>query len=131
MTSDLAPHAHRLHSRILIAEDDQPLRMMFQKALTAAGFQVEAVGDGDAAREAYQRQCPDVLLADLVLPGLNGQKLASECRRECPDTTIIFMSGYSEEELHRLEIKQVVFLAKPLSPATLVKTLDRLLEERG
>ena len=131
MISGPGPKPHRMRSRILIAEDDTPLRMMFQKALTAAGFQVEAVGDGDAAREAYQRQCPDVLLADLVLPGLNGQELANACRRDCPDTTIIFMSGYSESELHRLEIKQVVFLAKPIAPADLVKTLDRLVEERG
>lgn len=131
MSSDRAPVPEsRRARRILIAEDDEPLRGMLRKALTAAGFRVEDVADGDAAREAYIRSCPDVLLADLVLPGLNGQQLATECRAHCPDTIMIFMSGYSEVELHELDIKQVVFLPKPISPWDLVQTLDRLLEGR-
>lgn len=130
MSSDAASNA-RHGSRILIAEDDEPLRKMLRKALTAAGFEVDDVPTGDAAAESYTQRCPDVLLADLVLPGLNGQELANACREHCPETIMIFMSGYSEDELHRLDIKQVVFLPKPISPADLVRTLDRLLEGRG
>jgi DNA-binding response OmpR family regulator len=114
--------------RILIAEDDESLRAMLRKALVSAGFQVEDVASGDEAREAYMRGCPHVFLADLVLPGLNGQQLATECRMHCPNTILIFMSGYSEDELHRLDIKQVVFMPKPIAPWDLVRTLDRLLE---
>jgi CheY-like chemotaxis protein len=91
---------------------------------------VDDVPDGDAAREAYTARCPDVLLADLVMPGLNGQELATACREHCPHTIMIFMSGYSEEELHELDIKQVVFLPKPIQPADLIRVLDRLLEGR-
>jgi DNA-binding response OmpR family regulator len=131
MSSDAAPAAPRGSHRILIAEDDEPLRRLLWKALTAAGFDVEDVATGDAARDAYNRRCPDVLLADLVLPGLNGQELASGLRGHCPDAIMIFMSGYSEDELHRLDIKQVVFMPKPISPGELVRTLDRLLEGRG
>ena len=131
MPSDVSASAMRRNARILIAEDDEPLRRMLRKALTAAGYDVDDVATGDAARDSYTRRCPDVLLADLVLPGLNGQELASGCRDHCPDTILIFMSGYSEDELHRLDIKQVVFLPKPISPSDLVRTLDRLLEARG
>lgn len=120
--------ARRRTARILIAEDDDPLRAMLRKALVTAGFRVDAVATGDEARQAYERSCPDVLLADLVLPGLNGQELAAACRARCPETIMIFMSGYSADELHRLDIKQVVFLPKPISPSDLVRTLDRLLE---
>lgn len=115
--------------RILVADDDRGLREMLHQALTAAGYEVEAVADGDEARDAYRRQCPDLLLADLVMPGLNGQELAAGCREECPDTVLVFMSGYSEEELQSLEIRQVVFLPKPISPRDLIRTLDRLLED--
>ena len=130
MTTDAVSVARRRSSRILIAEDDEPLRHLLRKALTAAGFQVDDVATGHAAREAYEANCPDVLLADLVLPGLNGQELANACRQQCPEIIMIFMSGYSEDELHRLDIKQVVFLPKPLEIMDLVETLDHLLAAR-
>lgn len=117
-------------NRILIAEDDGPLRRMLAGALRAGGYDVEAVPDGDAAREAYLRQCPDILLADLVMPGLNGQELAAACREHCPRAILVFMSGYSEEELQRLEIRQVVFIPKPISPRDLIASLDRLIQAR-
>ena len=130
MAHEPAPAAPQRGHHILIAEDDVPLRGMLRKALTAAGYKVTEAGTGDEAREAYTRACPHVLLADLVLPGLNGQELATQCRRHCPDTTLIFMSGYREEELQRLEIRQVVFLPKPVMPRDLIITLDRLLADR-
>ena len=103
---------------------------MLRKGLEAAGYQVAEAATGEEAREEYTRHCPHVLLADLVLPGLNGQELATACRRHCPGTILIFMSGYSEEELQRLEIRQVVFLPKPVLPRELTSTLDRLLADR-
>jgi two-component system cell cycle response regulator CpdR len=130
MSPDRDPAALRAGKRILIAEDDEPLRGMLRKALKISGFEVDDVGTGDAARDAYMQRCPDVLLADLVLPGLNGQELATACREHCPDTIMIFMSGYTEDDLHRLNITQVVFLPKPIYPADLVRTLDRLLAAR-
>lgn len=116
--------------RILLAEDEAPLRQMLAAALRSGGYEVEAVEDGDAAREAYLRQCPDILLADLVMPGLNGQELAAACREHCPRSIFIFMSGYSEEDLQRLDIRQVVFIPKPVSPLDLLRVLDHLLQGR-
>lgn len=123
--------SRRASYRVLLADDDDALRDMLCKALSVAGYQVEAVADGDQAREAYLRDCPHVLLADLVMPGLNGEELARACREHCPETILVFMSGYTEEELHRLKILQVVFIPKPLSVHYLVQSLDRLLEIGG
>lgn len=116
--------------RILIVDDDKPIRAMLMKALAAHGYVVEQAATGGEAVEAFGRSCPDILLSDLVLPGPNGQELANLCRARCPDTILVFMSGYSEEELQRLEITQVVFLPKPIAPNALVRTLDRLVTER-
>ncbi len=120
----------RQRHRVLLADDDPGIRRVLKAALESGGYEVEAVADGDAAREAYLRQCPDVLLADLVMPGLNGQELAAACRSHCPDAILIFMSGYSEEELQQLEIRQVVFIPKPMSVATLLRTVGRLIDHR-
>jgi CheY-like chemotaxis protein len=116
--------------RILVVEDDDALRRLFSQALRSQGYEVEEASTGFEAVEAFYRQCPDVLLSDLVLPGPNGQELARRCRARCPDAILIFMSGYAGEELHELDITQVVFLSKPVSPAEMVRTVERLLARR-
>lgn len=88
---------------------------------------MEEAAGGDEALESIQRQCPDVLLSDLVIPPPNGEQLAAMSREYCPDVLLIFMSGYSEDELHDLDIKQVVFLPKPIEARELVDTIGRLL----
>jgi CheY-like chemotaxis protein len=113
--------------KVLVADDDDTLRGMLRTAIENAGYQVETVADGDQAQRAYRQQCPDLLVADLVMPGINGQELANACREHCPDTILVFMSGYSEDELQELDIRQVVFIPKPLSPRKLIEDLDRLL----
>lgn len=113
--------------KILLVDDDAGLRAMLYSALSRAGFEVEEASTGDEAIAAFEERCPDLLLSDLVLPGPNGQELASRCRELCPGAILVFMSGYSEEELHRLNITQVVFIPKPISPRELVATLRRLL----
>jgi CheY-like chemotaxis protein len=117
--------------RILLVEDDHALRRLFATALRSSGYVVEEASTGDEAVTAFDRECPDLLLSDLVLPGPNGQELASLCRSRCPDTILVFMSGYTAQELHDLAITQVVFIPKPISPNDLIPTLERLFERRA
>jgi CheY-like chemotaxis protein len=116
--------------RILLVEDDNALRRLFAGVLRSGGYVVEEASTGDEAVAALDRQCPDLLLSDLVLPGPNGQELASLCQARCPDTILVFMSGYTAEELHDLAITQVVFIPKPISPRDLLSTLERLFAPR-
>lgn len=120
------PETRASATRILIADDDERIRDIFSTALRRAGFVVEQAPDGDAALAGSVRQCPDLLLADLVMPGLTGDELARQVREHCPRTVLVFMSGYSEEQLHALDIKQVVFLPKPIMPRALVEVVTRL-----
>ena len=115
--------------RILVVDDDPGVRLALGKALRKAGYEVEEAADGEEALTAVRRRCPDLLVSDLVIPPPNGQQLASLCREQCPDTPLIFISGYSEDELHDLDIRQVVFLPKPIEVADLIKAVGRLLED--
>lgn len=126
MTSSSEEAAAAVVRRILLVEDDDALRRLFTTALLSEGYMVEAASTGDEAVDAFTRQCPDLLLSDLVLPGPNGEELARLCREHCPDTILVFMSGYSAEELHQLDITQVVFIPKPIQPRDLLATLNRL-----
>lgn len=114
----------------MLVDDDDALRHMLHKALGHVGYRVASFGSGDEALEACRQECPDILVSDLVMPGLNGQELASAVRAQCPKAILIFMSGYSEDELRELDIRQVVFLPKPVSPKLLQETVARLLERR-
>lgn len=131
MASDRDEAAATTVQRILLVEDDDALRRLFATALRTEGYEVEEASTGDEAVAAFDRTCPDLLLSDLVLPGPNGQELASICRNRCPETILVFMSGYTAEELHDLDITQVVFIPKPISPRDLLTTLERLFERRA
>ena len=113
--------------RILLVDDDPAVRLTLGKALRKSGYEVEEAADGEKALEAVERRCPDLLVSDLVIPPPNGQQLATLCRARCSGIPLIFISGYSEDELHELDIKQVVFLPKPIEPAELVRAVERLL----
>ena len=115
--------------RILLVDDDPAVRLTLGKALRRGGYDVDEAADGEEALASVERACPDLLVSDLVIPPPNGQQLAALCREQCPEIPLIFISGYSEDELHDLDIKQVVFLPKPIEPAELLKAVERLLED--
>lgn len=121
------PESGEEAAHILLVDDDPAVRLTLGKALREVGYYVEEAADGEQALGAVERRCPDLLLSDLVIPPPNGQQLAALCREHCPDMLLVFISGYSEEELHDLEIKQVVFLPKPIEVDQLRETIARLL----
>ena len=65
-------------ANILLAEDDSSMREFLARALRRAGHEVAAVGDGLAALETIEQQTFDLLLADVVMPGMNGRELGEK-----------------------------------------------------
>jgi CheY-like chemotaxis protein len=108
-------------------DDDDAVRATLKALLTEAGYDVATAATGQEAVAVIESGCPDLLLSDLVMPEPNGQALANLCRERCPNTLLVLMSGYSEEELHDLNIKQVVFIPKPIHPEHLRMVIGRLL----
>jgi DNA-binding NtrC family response regulator len=115
--------------RVVLAEDDDALRALLAHALRDRGYLVEEASSGREAA-AFTRECPDALLSDLIMPGLNGQDLAYLCVARCPDMVLIFMSGYAPHELNAMDVAQMVYMAKPVSPTEIADTLDRLLAQQ-
>lgn len=82
-------------ARILLAEDDEQLRIFLARGLERAGHVVESVGDGAAAlRLGCERQF-DLLLADVVMPELDGIELARELADRQPGIRIMFITGFA------------------------------------
>lgn len=118
--------------RVLLVEDEAPLRKLAGRILERAGYQVEDF-DGPAtalARVAAGGPPPDVILTDVVMPGMNGRVMVEQLRATWPDIPVAYMSGYTEDEILNRGIiaDNETLLHKPFSAGDLLATLDRLLQ---
>jgi CheY-like chemotaxis protein len=111
-------------AKILVAEDDEPIREFVRRALCYKGHEVVTVDDGSRALEALEMQPFDLLITDIVMPGLDGIALALKVSKEQPDLRILLMTGYAAERqrAHNLDalIHQVIskpFTLKEISEA--------------
>ncbi len=87
---------------VLVAEDDDALRALVIRLLESAGFNVLAARHGTHALEVCDSHSGDIdlLLTDMVMPGLNGIDLAEQVRASRPGVPVLFMSGYLDGDLH-------------------------------
>jgi CheY-like chemotaxis protein len=130
----LPPGAARVAARILVVEDQPEVRELAVMALRRVGYDVFEATDGDeaAARFTDRASSLSLLLTDVVMPGMNGRELAERLQAANPALLVIFMSGYTQEILdHQEQVgRDAVFVAKPFTPATLVREVDKLLTAR-
>ena len=117
--------------RILVAEDDDAVREFVSRALTLQGHQVTAVPDGGRALEALQADSYDLLLTDIVMPGLDGIALALKVAKSYPDLPVLLMTGYAAERqrAHNLEALISRVLLKPFTLSEVCATVAEVLEE--
>ncbi len=115
---------------VLVVEDARSLRDLICEALTKFGCTVLSARDGqEALRIVRQRQTAiDLLLTDVIMPGMNGQALAKEVRLLCPGTKILYMTGYSGEFIQAdMLIPGVSLIQKPFTPADLGRKISKML----
>ena len=130
-------HEHRdsapgRRGRVLLVEDEDTVRALLHEALEAAGFEVRAVSHAQAALAEFGRNgpSPDLLVTDVVMPGMSGPALAEQLMGEHQGLRVLFISGYTSDELvNRLPFgSSVGFLQKPFSPPVLIQKIFDLLE---
>jgi two-component system cell cycle response regulator CpdR len=104
-------------ARILIAEDDAAVREFVSRALRHQGHDVTAVEDGLHALERMSANTYDLLITDIVMPGLDGIALALKAAKDYPDMAILMMTGYAAERqrAHNLEALIHQVISKPFS----------------
>jgi CheY-like chemotaxis protein len=120
-------------AQILIAEDDLAVQNFVARALTHRGHEVQAVGDGVQALEALGRKYYDLLITDIVMPGLDGIGLALKVARDYPDLPVLLMSGYSAERqrAHNLDELICKVVSKPFTLKDICDAADQTLAEGG
>src|SRR3546814_151020 len=116
-------------AQILLAEDDASMREFLAKALRNAGHHVVAVGDGLDAMESLDGFRADLLLADVVMPGLDGIELARRAAKLQPGLKVMFITGFAAVALkNRDQTPQGArILSKPFHLRHLVEEVDSML----
>ena len=114
--------------RILLAEDDDSLRGFLARALERAGYEVTACPDGDAAAE-HLVQDFDLLLTDIVMPGLDGIELARMAAQKHPGLRIMFITGFAAVALAAGEAAPpgAKVLSKPIHLREIVGEVERMM----
>lgn len=118
-------------ARILLAEDDEGLRGFLAASLRNAGHAVADVGDGLLAERLLDEGPYDLLLADVVMPGLDGVELARRAAERQPGLRIVFITGFAAVALqgrdrHRLGAR---VLSKPFHLRELVQEVEAVLAQ--
>ena len=116
---------------ILLAEDEAFVRQATCEALESAGDRVVIAGSATQALEAHRRYSErvDLLLTDLVMPGISGHELANELLVQHPHLRVLLMSGYAEQlALCQLSSYGKKYLAKPFSIPTLLRRVREVLD---
>ena len=107
--------------RVLVTEDDEAVRQFVAGTLVELGYEVMQAQDGDAALNVLATSQVDLLLTDVVMPGMNGRDLAAEAQRRRPGLKVLYMTGYSRDAIvHQGRLDRgVSLIQKPFTQSDL------------
>ena len=118
-------------SRILVVDDEAPIRQMIRFALERADFDVTEAGNSSEARVVVADETPDLMVLDWMMPGQSGIELARSLRkdRDTSDLPIIMLTARTEEDdrINGLEVGADDYVTKPFSPRELVARIQAVL----
>ena len=121
----------RKNKKVVVIDDDSKTIMLVEKVLTLLGFQVRSADEGKKGLEMVKNEKPDLLICDLLLPGLHGAELCRSVKQnpELDNVKVIIMSAVYNESSYKREMdcKADAFINKPFS----VEDLENLVKKVG
>jgi CheY-like chemotaxis protein len=120
--------------RVLLVEDEAVVRSVVERTLQRAGYSVVVATSGDEALELTQHDSRfDLLISDVVMPGVSGWELGKRLRGRWPKLRILYMSGYTEDVVNDDGVAGLgaPFLQKPFLPVDLLAAVRKLLDGGG
>jgi CheY-like chemotaxis protein len=120
---------------IVVAEDEELVRNLLIRVLEWSGYKVQAFANGEDALNllADVNNRADLLLTDVVMPGMNGKELAERARSYRPSLRVLYASGYTDDIIHQHGVAEqgAQFISKPYSVTELTQRLRGILETRS
>lgn len=118
-------------STVLVAEDEDAVRALARQMLMREGYTVLTASSGEQALRTAERHAGtiDLLLTDVIMPGMNGPELAERLVAARPGTKVLFMSGHAGDALDEFGLRRetVPFLPKPFTPEVLVRRVREII----
>jgi DNA-binding response OmpR family regulator len=126
-------HADTPAKTILIVDDESTIREVVRRYLEHDGFSVREVADGQAALDSVEGQPPDLIVLDLMLPGLDGLAVMSRLRHSHPPIPIVMLTarGETSDRILGLDLGADDYVTKPFSPQELVSRVRAVLRRSG
>ena len=123
----------KMRPRILVVEDDQALRELIVGSIEEWGFDALASADASEAMEALGSLEPDVILSDVIMPGMSGRDLLAEIRAREPDVPVILMTAFAEVDkaVNAVHAGAFDYLSKPFSLSSLRSKLEEAVRMRA
>ena len=119
-------------SRILVVDDEPHLRSALQRILLREGYEVTTAADGETALSLVDAQKPDVVLLDIMMPGIGGREVCRRIREGSADPRIIYFTGVrpraEDDDLERLCREADSYLPKPATMGEIVSRVHAVLE---
>jgi two-component system alkaline phosphatase synthesis response regulator PhoP len=118
-------------ARVLVVDDEAPIRLLCRVNLEAEGMEVLEAGDGPSGLEAARRERPDVVLLDVMMPGLDGWRVA-EALLEDPETSgipIVFLTARAElrDRARGIDLGGLDYVTKPFNPVELAPLIREVI----
>lgn len=125
----VAQHAVKPEPRILLVEDDRSISRLLQLELAHRGMEVHAVFDGPSAFPAIDQFRPQVIVLDILLPGMDGERVLQQIRREGVETPVIMLTARDlpHDKVRNLESGADDYLTKPFDTDELVARIRAVL----
>jgi len=124
-----------VHHRILVVEDESEIRELIRYNLEREGFTVEEEGDGASALTRIRRRAPDLIVLDLMLPGMPGLEICRQVRADAElaglPILVVTARGAEVDRVIGLEMGADDYVVKPFSPRELVARVRALLRRSG
>jgi two-component system, cell cycle sensor histidine kinase and response regulator CckA len=112
---------------IVIVDDEEPVRRLAREILERAGYHVMEAASGRQALELLETFAADLLLTDIVMPGMSGLALAAVAHHRWPDLHVLFMSGFAKQ--YASELSGSVCLVKPFTAAEVLAAVHGLMSK--
>ncbi len=114
--------------RILLVDDDELILDTYRRILERNGFHVDTASTGEQAKEQLEKSTYDLLLVDIVLPDIPGDRLILDLRVNDNNVPVIVITGFSsyEKSLDAIGLRISDILLKPIDPDELIKSINNV-----
>jgi DNA-binding NtrC family response regulator len=120
-------------ARILIVEDEDTLRESLVRVLSREGYEVDGVASCEAAFRSIECSSYDLIIADIILPGINGLELLKKCRVDHPDLIVVIVTAFAsiETAVEAMRAGAYDYIIKPIIHDDLKAIIEKALRERS